>query len=261
MAEQQAAAALFTRVWSGGGASHQPLEPSLIRALAHAGNYVAGAYVGGELVGATVAFFAGDGTLRSYITGVLPGHRGLHVGRAIKQHQRAWATARGITEIHWTFDPLIGRNAHFSLHRLGARAVDYLPDFYGAMRDGINRGDASDRFYVVWRLDSARAAAAAAGDPSPVPEAVLRAAVPVVGRAGDEPVLREAPVRDGSPLLVAVPEDVEALRASDLALATRWRLAVRDAIRMALADGYTVEGLSSEGSYVLTSSSPRDGRA
>ena len=41
----------------------------------------------------------------------------------------------------WTFDPLVSRNARFNLTKLGAHAVEYLPDFYGAMEDGINSND------------------------------------------------------------------------------------------------------------------------
>ena len=68
--------------------------------------------------------------------------------------------------MHWTFDPLVRRNAYFNLHKLGARAVDqYLPDFYGRMTDGINAGDTtSDRLYIQWDVASPEAIAAAAGD-------------------------------------------------------------------------------------------------
>ncbi len=56
----------------------------------------------------------------------------------MKLHQRAWAIARGIPVIEWTFDPLVARNAYFNIRKLGAMPVEYLPNFYGIMGDGIN---------------------------------------------------------------------------------------------------------------------------
>ena len=54
----------------------------------------------------------------------------------------------GVTQILWTFDPLVSRNAHLNLNALGARVTDYVPDMYGADtgsalhrdRDGQVRG-------------------------------------------------------------------------------------------------------------------------
>ena len=67
-----------------------------------------------------------------------PRAAGRSVGFALKLHQRAWALLRGVSEIAWTFDPLVSRNAYFNLVKLAARAGEYLPNFYGAMHDAIN---------------------------------------------------------------------------------------------------------------------------
>src|SRR5262245_30448075 len=146
------AATLLDGIW-GTGDEHV-VDPGTMRALAHVGGYVAGAYDGDTLVGASVGFFAADGHLHSHVTGIAAEQQGRGIGRAVKLHQRDWALARGRTAISWTFDPLIARNAYFNLHSLGATVVDYLPDFYGAMDDGVNAGDATDRLYVVWALDT-----------------------------------------------------------------------------------------------------------
>lgn len=53
---------------------------------------------------------------------------------------------------HLDVRPLVRRNAYFNLVKLGARATDYLPDCYGPMHDGLNRGEASDRLFVEWDL-------------------------------------------------------------------------------------------------------------
>src|SRR3712207_7442617 len=74
-----------------------------------------------------------------------------------KLHQRAWAIARGVHEVAWTFDPLVARNAWFNLTKLGARATEYLPNFYGPMDDGINGADESDRDRKSTRLNSSHA--------------------------------------------------------------------------------------------------------
>jgi predicted GNAT superfamily acetyltransferase len=46
----------------------------------------------------------------------------------------------------------VARNAHFNLVVLGARITEYLVDQYGAMNDGVNRGDESDRLMASWAL-------------------------------------------------------------------------------------------------------------
>ena len=135
-----------------------PVNTDILRALAHTGCYVAGAYDDGALVGASVGFLGGatgDLHLHSHITGVVPDAQGRHIGLALKEHQRAWCLERDVHVVTWTFDPFVRRNAWFNLHRLGADVVELVPDFYGEMRDGINAGLASDRFVVRWDLDVA----------------------------------------------------------------------------------------------------------
>jgi predicted GNAT superfamily acetyltransferase len=168
-------------------------------------------------------------------------------------HQRAWALARGIDDVRWTFDPLVRRNAYFNLHKLGATVTEYLTAFYGDMTDGINVGDASDRLYVSWRLASPRALAAATGDRADV---VRPAVAAVLVDQVDKPVATAPPV-DGRPVLVAVPPNIEVVRGQDRPLAARWRLAVREAMTSALDAGYRVRGISRDGFYLLTEGDPR----
>ena len=229
-------AALFDRIW-GSGRDEPAVDSSVLRALAHTGNYVAGAYDGQTLVGASVGFFAEDGHLHSHITGIAAEYQGRGIGRLLKHHQRDLALTRGRTAISWTFDPLIARNAYFNLHSLGAAVVEYLPDFYGDMHDAVNAGDATDRLYVVWALDT------------PVPLPPIAADVPaLVARDGDQPVSNS--VR-APRLAVATPADIEKLRTHDRDLAVRWRMAVRSAMVGAMAAGYRVAGITRDGYYVL----------
>ncbi|MEV7969420.1 GNAT family N-acetyltransferase, partial [Sphaerisporangium sp. NPDC088356] len=154
---------LFDGIWhpDPGGA---PITVELMRALSHAGNYVVGAYEGDRLAGASVGFLAAPAgrVLHSHVTGTSDG-RG--IGFALKLHQRAWALSRGLERITWTFDPLVRRNAHFNLTKLGARPEEYLPSFYGAMEDAINGGDESDRMLAIWRLNEPHVLAAVRREP------------------------------------------------------------------------------------------------
>ena len=162
MAEMQALAELFATIW--GRPGEPPVDASTLRALSHSGNYVAGAHAQGRLVGGLIGWMGGhpprDLHLHSHILGVLPDTETRGLGFALKQHQRTWCMERGVMSIMWTFDPLVRRNAYFNLNKLGADAVEYLENFYGAMNDGINTDDESDRFVIRWTLDSPKAVAA-----------------------------------------------------------------------------------------------------
>ena len=50
----------------------------------------------------------------------------------------AWALERGLSEVTWTFDPLVRRNAWFNIEVLGGHITEYVPNFYGTMSDSIN---------------------------------------------------------------------------------------------------------------------------
>jgi predicted GNAT superfamily acetyltransferase len=225
-------------------AESPPLPADVLRSLCHAGGAVLGARAGGELVGAAVAVFEPPATRAVYslIAGAATSDRG--IGLALKQAQRAWALERGATAMTWTFDPLVSRNARFNLVKLGARAVNYVIDFYGPMADGINAGDETDRLTVRWDL---------LAEPSAGVDGV---AGPGEDRAGAEPT---AVAPDGGPLAARtgqlrfcrVPRDIVALRAEDPAAALAWRRAVRGVLTEAFDDGYVGTAMSRDGWYRL----------
>jgi predicted GNAT superfamily acetyltransferase len=253
-----AATALWAAVWGPGAEAQIPRD--LLRAMTHAGNYASGAYHDGRLVGALAGFLGSDDGgvyLHSHILGVFADHRGGNVGFALKQHQRAWALAKGIQRITWTFDPLVRRNAHFNLHKLGAEASAYHESFYGPMTDSVNEGDESDRLVITWHLAASDVVEAASGR---LPEfdaddlISAGAAVNLMPGEEDEPVVVEAA---DAMLLCATPEDVLALRRERPQRALRWRHALRDTLGAAMHDGFTVRGFTRSGWYVLV----KDGRA
>jgi len=244
---------VFTEIWKRDGTP--PISAELMRALAHTGNYVAAAYAGDRLVGGCVGFLgrlAGESLhLHSHILGVLLDEQLRGTGYALKQHQRTWALDRGITEVTWTFDPLVRRNGFFNVCKLGADVLQYHVDFYGAMGDGINGDGASDRVLAVWRLDSERAVQAAAGAPGePDIEGLLHDGAGVALRESPE----GTPQADGavSPVLLCqAPADVVALRQEQPEVADEWRRALRDTMGRALDDGYETVGMTRTGWYVL----------
>ncbi|MEV4141996.1 GNAT family N-acetyltransferase [Dactylosporangium sp. NPDC049742] len=249
----QAMHRLFDRIWRPDPAN-QPVTAVLLRAFSKAGNYVAGAYDGEELVGACVAFFGppAHATMHSHITGVAAGGGRRAVGFALKTHQRGWAVRRGLRTVSWTYDPLVARNSYFNLAKLAATPAEYLTNFYGGMNDGLNGADDSDRLLVSWDLAAPAVEAACGGRPATrtVEHELHRGAVVGLGRTADG---RPAPgTLDGHTVLVAVPPDIETLRRTDPAAAHAWRIAVRETLGTLMAGGRRVTGFDRAGWYVLT---------
>ncbi|RMI36403.1 GNAT family N-acetyltransferase [Actinomadura harenae] len=242
------ASALIDRVWRPPAGSSL-ITPEFIRVIEHIGGYVVGVYTGGRMTGTCVGLLAADG-LHSHIAGLEGPTRGGGAGHALKLHQRAWSLDRGITRVSWTFDPLIARNAYFNLAKLGAAPAEYLPDFYGAMRDEVNQGEPTDRLLVHWDLTGPRATAACEGRPHrpDLPDAGPR---PVVGLDAEPDGTPAAGRLDGPTVLVRVPSDVEAMRVSAPETAREWRHAVRDVLGGLMAEGATVTGFTRDGRYVL----------
>jgi predicted GNAT superfamily acetyltransferase len=124
-------------------------------------------------------------------------------------------------------------------------------NFYGAMADGLNAGEESDRLLIRWHLDSEQVEAAASGRAAePSVEQLLREGAAVVLSIGPtgEPVA-------GSPssgvLLCQVPEDIVLVRRTDSGVAHAWRVESRRVLRAAFDDGYRMSAATRTGWYVL----------
>jgi predicted GNAT superfamily acetyltransferase len=242
-------AALLIAVW-GTSSEEAPIPAVLLRSMGHAGSNIAAAYgADGVLCGAAVAILStDDSSTYSLIAGVLPEVADHGVGFALKQHQRAWALALGLTTMSWTFDPLVSRNARFNLTKLGAHAAEYVEDFYGVMEDEINIDDESDRLVAVWPLTSNRAIDCSLGLPEEI-ELPDYSPADVRGSGPDgHPMLVE---KDGA-LWCRVPRDILALRASSPAEAAAWRSRAREVFTEAFAAGRTADGVTRSGWYRLT---------
>jgi predicted GNAT superfamily acetyltransferase len=156
------------------------------------------------------------------MTAVLDKFRDSGVGYLLKVDQWHWAKNNNYKEITWTFDPLVKRNAKLNLLKLGAYIASYHPNFYGDMPDALNAGDESDRVLASWKV------------------------------IGEKPISRNE-IADplASDTLIAIPEDIVAIRKRDLAENLKWRHKVRDQFVDALAKGGKVVGFSQNSEYVV----------
>lgn len=228
LAELADAQDVFDSTWpmTDGGSN---LPSNLFRALVHSGAYACAAYDGDRAVGATVAFIGlhdGQAILHSHMAAVREDHRNRSIGTAMKCHQRLWALEHAIGVVAWTFDPLVRRNLRLNMLKLGATVRGYERNFYGRMDDDYDFVDESDRVFAWWVVDSDRANAAALGQ--------LCAVEPAPGAR-----------------VIEIPEDIVALRRTDLAASLQWRAQVREQMEAALAAGYQVTGVTPEGNYIM----------
>ncbi|GAA2892813.1 hypothetical protein Acy02nite_40130 [Actinoplanes cyaneus] len=234
----EAAAQLLWNVWGARTEAERTevISTSLLRTLFHTGNYVAGAYVHGELVGCAVGLFgslASNGRpdhLHSSIAGVVRAKSNRGVGYAMKRHQRQWALERGLKSIRWTFDPLVSRNAYFNLCKLGATVASYETDYYGKLKDGVNNGQDTDRLLVNWDLCD---------------NWVERA---MTGELGQK---RRHALTPAESEVIEIPDDIAQLREDDPLRAEVERDKVREHFRSLLSRDYRVVGMDKGKNYVL----------
>jgi predicted GNAT superfamily acetyltransferase len=209
------------------------------------GGLVLGAFLpDGEAVAMSFAFLGrieGRLCLYSQLTGVVPGYQSQGLGYRIKIHQRDFVRAEGIGSIAWAFDPLQAGNAHFNLVRLGASAGRYVDNMYGERTDALNAGVPTDRLIAEW--DTAQESPRSI---RPDAATVLPRLINTVAGPAREPELGEVPVpasmepdfKNWPGFLVEIPVDIARMRRERPELTERWRLAVRDAFRLAFSFGY-----------------------
>jgi len=236
----QLASRLLDEIW---GAATPILPMRVLRALHHAGAIVTVAEDDEGPLGASVAFHGirdGERLLHSKVTGLKSRGRGAGVAAAMKLDQRRRALDLGIELIDWTFDPLVMRNAAFNLNKLGGVISAYEPDFYGPLDDDLNRGEASDRCVVDWRLNDDRVTTAIAHlDAGTRRDVDVSDAVRVLEANADGLPVRQE-ITGAEPILAVGPTDIEALRRADPAAASAWRQAMRATLCDRVGAGWRV---------------------
>ena len=159
--------------------------------------------------------------------------RGARLGERLKRHQRELVRAVGVETMYWTFDPLVARNAHLNLVRLGARAAEYVPNMYGDNTGSPLHGAlATDRFVAAWDLTRALPHANSDGPAAPARRPGLLVNPP---RPDGTPTLLAGPLPDAPVVRIAVPRDLEAL---PLERRAQWRAVTREAFLHYLGRGY-----------------------
>ncbi|MGA7341285.1 MAG: GNAT family N-acetyltransferase [Terracidiphilus sp.] len=92
--------------------------------------------------------------LHSHMLAVREEYRNRGLGVQLKREQRLEALSRGIRRMEWTFDPLEIKNSFLNFHRLGVRAREYRPNFYGVSSSRLQGGLPTDRLLAEWELES-----------------------------------------------------------------------------------------------------------
>jgi predicted GNAT superfamily acetyltransferase len=215
---------------------------------------------GGVCAGA----FSPDGRLLGFVfgmTGIRDGHlihwsdmlavraeaQGQHLGEALKHYQRDRCREAGIETMYWTFDPLVARNAHLNLNRLGASIEEFVPDMYGAHTSSPLHAFGTDRFVAAWNMQAALV---------PLPsEPSLLAGAPVVADAGAKAEAVSPALPDVPAVAVRIPADYHALLGVDAERAHAWRKATRRAFQHYFSRGYRVTAFvtgSGHATYLLS---------
>lgn len=240
VSEAEELAAFFKTVWTG---DDEVAPFDLMLAVIHVGGYAAMIRDGQTPVAGSFGFigqYAAHNVLHSHVTASTKAG----AGYALKQHQFEWAREQGLAGITWTFDPLVRRNCVFNFEKLGAFAVEYLPNFYGTMTDSINQGDDSDRLFAYWpvaesvEVDSVKTEAVALRNANGAPQKLDYDA--------------------SQAFWIELPEDIEQLRKSDLATARQWRKSVREALLPALENGWFIRSVNSDRTAILVEPSTSD---
>lgn len=215
------------------------VPPSILKVCQRIGGVAAGAFDSGDrLLGFVFGMTGVDrGELVHWsdMLAVRPEARNLGLGEALKQYQANTLRALGVTRIYWTFDPLVARNAHLNLNKLGAEVLEYVVDMYGETESELHRLG-TDRFVISWRISNGE---------RPGTDAEL------LDRASSAPVLEGSAEHGfgelGAPLVrIEVPANIEAVQRASLEEAVRWRALTRAAFSEAMEQGYRVAGFVRE---------------
>jgi len=162
------------------------------------------------------------------------------LGARLKWAQRDFVLGQGVRLIVWTYDPLESKNACLNFTKLGGLADTYLVNFYGETTSQLHSGTPTDRLSLIWVVDALRVARRAAGERSPVLEALKSGeidapwALEADGFSPGEPQLDLGADR----IRCEIPGDIQGVKAHDREAAIAWRKATRAVFKAYFANGY-----------------------
>ncbi len=239
--DYRACEALQRATW---GSDFQEVVPAAILKIAQkvggvaTGAFTANAVMAGFVFGIT-GWKEGKPCHWSHMLAVDLRFRDQGIGQQLKQHQRDDLLRRGVNVMFWTYDPLVARNAHLNLCRLGARISEYVPHMYGSDDDNsLDNIIGTDRFIVHWDLK-----AQSARPDEPVTETRLANAT-INPSGGLLPSKTDLP--SWPQVSIGIPGDIHTLKATAPELAAVWRANTRKAFLHYLASGYEVTGFSKD---------------
>jgi predicted GNAT superfamily acetyltransferase len=243
--DYKACVALQKATW--GETFSECVPPSILMVSQKIGGVAAGAF---DEKGTMLGFVFGltgvkDGRLVHWsdMLAVRPEARDLGIGRRLKLYQRELLRMISVEVVYWTYDPLVARNAHLNLNRLGARVTEYIPDMYENDSPGeLYQGLSMDRFIVEWHILEERAEGemsrqlqmdAKRFSQTPIVNAQMNeAGIPMPQIIGELPKLPA--------VRVEIPADIQILKSQSMPLAIEWRATTRRAFLFYQEHGYRV---------------------
>lgn len=187
--------------------------------------------------------------------------RGLNIGKQLKLYQRELLLKQNIKKVFWTYEPLVARNAHLNLNKLGARIVEYVAEMYvDDTGSDLHGGIGMDRFIVEWALEDNRVKEIISGkftSPQNIYENYPVANTEV--KEKNEPAPLEKPLPETPAVRIEIPHNLEAIQNASLELAATWRAVTRKAFLWYFDKGFSVAAFyrnpeTNRCFYVLTNS-------
>jgi predicted GNAT superfamily acetyltransferase len=243
--EYRACIELQYRTWGNG--YREAVPAAVLQITQKMGGVLSGAFLAsGELAGfvyGLTGIYRGRSAHWSHMLAVAPEHRNHGIGYRLKLHQREQLDRTGVEMMYWTFDPLVARNAHLNVNRLGVKLMEYVPDMYSDTGSDLHVFG-TDRFVAEWPVRGGRETRAELNGAS-------RTSPVLNGGAGVVPP-------QAGPVRVEIPADAESMRDHSLAELRSWRESTREILPRLMDRGYQVTGFYREGDrcyYVLSRTS------
>ncbi len=228
------------QVWGFSGG--EGLYPPVLNTAAENGGTVIGAFDGLKMIGFIYGFVGihTDRRLKlcSQTMGILAEYRNKGIAATLKWAQRQRVLENGIDLITWTYDPLEAPNARLNLRTLGGIAHRYKRNIYGENFGALGKGLPTDRFLVEWWLNAAEVQQRS----KELPPEPIGVGSPIANRcagtSGDRKIEAIDLSLDAPIVRVEIPNDLQAIKKSNMALALDWRMKTRDLFEAYFARGY-----------------------